>query len=184
METEYEVRILEIDKEEIIKKLEKLGATKIKEMYYKRYVYEMMPKKHNEWIRLRTDGEETTITYKKIYEEKTIEGTKELEIKVDDFEKSKELLEIMGHSIKGYQENKRIRYMLDDIEFDIDSWPMIPTYLEIEGKNEQKILDIIDKLDIDKSKMTFLNCGTIYKEIYGINIDNIKSISFDSVEYK
>ena len=47
------------------------------------------------------------------------------------------MLEEMGYKAHTYQENKRTRYMLDGVEFDIDSWPYIPTYLEIEGKNEK-----------------------------------------------
>ena len=43
MKTEYEVRILEINAEEMINKLEKLGATKIGEYDQKRYVYDIIP---------------------------------------------------------------------------------------------------------------------------------------------
>ena len=38
MHTEYEVRILDINKDEIIKKLENLGAQKVSESNYKRSV--------------------------------------------------------------------------------------------------------------------------------------------------
>ena len=41
MKTEYEIRILEIDKEEVIRKLEELGAKKIGEFNQKRYVYNL-----------------------------------------------------------------------------------------------------------------------------------------------
>ena len=61
---EYEVRILEIDREEIIKKLEAMGAKKIKEGLQKRYVYDFNPVEPNKWIRLRTNGSTTTLTIK------------------------------------------------------------------------------------------------------------------------
>ena len=55
MEIEYEVRVLEIDKEKFIKKIESLGAKKIGDFEQKRYVYDLVPYKNdNEWIRLRT----------------------------------------------------------------------------------------------------------------------------------
>ena len=38
METEYEVRILEIDVEDVIKRLEKIGATKEWDSLQRRYV--------------------------------------------------------------------------------------------------------------------------------------------------
>lgn len=183
MNIEYEIRVLEIDVEEIKAKLEKLKAKKVDEMEYKRYVYYTKEKIYTKWIRLRTDGKVSTITYKNI-KEKTVDGTEELEIEVDNFEKSKEMIEKLGFEFRGYQENKRIRYILEGVEIDIDFWPMIPPYLEIEGKNEEEIMKIAQLLGVDNSKITTLNCGHIYKEIYGIDIDKIKKISFGNIEYK
>lgn len=57
---ESEIRILEIDKEEFIKELEKLGAKKKDIYFYKRYVYDFHPVQTGKGIRLHTNGEETT----------------------------------------------------------------------------------------------------------------------------
>ena len=75
MHSEIEERILEIDKEKIIKKLEELGAKKIGDWHQKRNVYDFTPKREDEWIRLRTNGEETTLTYKNV-ETNNIDGTR------------------------------------------------------------------------------------------------------------
>ena len=180
MNTEYEIRVIEIDKEDIIKKLDEIGAKKIGEYNQKRYVYDTKPKKDSQWIRLRTNGDKTTLTYKNIIDN-TIDGTKELEIEVSDFNETNKLLEIMGYVNKGYQENNRIRFELNNVEIDIDTWPMIPTYLEIEGKNEEEIMNVIHLLQLDNKKITALNCKDIYKEIYGIDIDNIKDLRFAEI---
>ena len=177
MKTEYEIRILEIDKEEIIRKLEKLGAKKIGEFNQKRYVYNLKPAEEGKWIRLRTNGKITTLTYKDIVSN-TIDGTKEIEIEVNDFETTNEFLEKIGFKHKRYEENNRIQYILDGVEIDIDSWPMIPTYMEIEGVSENEVLDKLELLKVDKSKVTTLNCGDIYTQIYGIDIDKIKELKF------
>ena len=177
MNIEYEVRVLEIDVSAMIKKLESLGAKKVGEWAQKRYIYDTIPKNENAWFRLRTNGIETTLTYKNV-EKNTIDGTKELEITVSDFDKTNELLCLMGYHYRGYQENKRIRYILDDVEIDLDTWPLIPTYMEIEGKNEEEVNNILAKLNISKTKVTALNCQDIYKEIYHIDIDEIKQLSF------
>lgn len=177
MKTEYEIRVLEIDVDKMIKKLDSLGATKVGEWEQKRYVYDFIPKRENQWIRLRTNGKVSTLTYKNV-EKDSIDGTKELEIVVDDFKKTNEMLEILGYKSKGYQENNRIRYMLNGVEIDIDSWPKIPTYMEIEGKDEEEVNATLELLDIDKEKVTALNCEDIYKKIYGINIDEIKNLVF------
>lgn len=182
MDVEYEIRVLDIDTEEIVAKLEKLGAKKVDEMEYKRYVYYTKNRIDTEWVRLRTDGKHTTITYKNIKKD-TVDGTEELEITVDDFDKSKEMLELLGFEFKGYQENRRIRYVLKGVEIDIDSWPLIPTYLEIEGENEEEVMNMVELLDVDKEKLTALNCAYIYKEIYGIDVNRIKSNTFNGVEY-
>lgn len=177
MKTEYEIRVLEIDKQQIIKKLEELGATKKGEFNQKRYVYDLKPVEENKWIRLRTNGIKTTLTYKDI-ESNTIDGTKEVEIEVDDFETTNEFLERIGFKNKGYQENNRIQYVLNGVEIDIDSWPMIPTYLEIEGQSETEVKNIKNLLNIDENKVTSLNCSDIYKEIYNIDISKIKELKF------
>ena len=116
MKTEYEIRILEIDKEEMIKRLENLGAKKVGEYEQKRYVYDLRPVEKGKWIRLRTNGLNTTLTYKDIVSN-TIDGTKEIEIEVDDFEKTNEFLEKIGFKNRGYQENKRIQYILNNVFF-------------------------------------------------------------------
>ena len=177
MKTEYEIRILEIDKEEMIKKLENLGAKKVGEYEQKRYVYDLRPVEKGKWIRLRTNGINTTLTYKDIVSN-TIDGTKEIEIEVDDFEKTNEFLEKIGFKNRGYQENKRIQYILNNVEIDIDSWPMIEDYMEIEGMKEQDVLNMIKTLNIDESKVTTLNCDDIYKKIYNIDISKIKELKF------
>ena len=73
MHTEFEVRVLDINKDRIIEKLELLGANKIAEFDYKRRVYNFNPATDHKWIRLRTDGNKTTLTIKKL-EDFTIDG--------------------------------------------------------------------------------------------------------------
>ena len=177
MKTEYEVRVLEIDKDELSRKLESLNATKVGEFNQKRYVYDTIPKENGKWIRLRTNGKETTLTFKDVTSDK-IDGTKEVEIEVSDLELTNEFLNKIGFFSKAYQENNRIRYILDDVELDIDSWPLIPTYLEIEGKDENSVLDMIEKLELDKSKVTSLDVQSVYEKFYNIDISKIKDLRF------
>lgn len=177
MKTEYEIRILEVDKEEIIKKLEKLGAIKKGKFEQKRYVYDLRPVEKGKWIRLRTNGKITTLTYKDIVSN-TIDGTKEVEFEVEDFDKANEFLEKIGFKNRSYQENERIQYILNNVEIDIDSWPLIPTYMEIEGKSEEEIINIKKILNIEETKVTTLNCDDIYKQIYKIDISKIKELKF------
>lgn len=178
MHTEYEVRVLDINKEEIIKKIEELGAEKKADFDYKRRVYDFNPAVPNKWIRLRTDGKKTTLTIKKL-ESSEIDGTKEIEIEVSDFEETNNLLEELGYKARTYQENKRTRYVLKDVELDIDSWPYIPTYLEIEGKSEQAVRDMIKLLELDEQKVTSLDVQSVYRTFYNIEISKLPIMKFD-----
>lgn len=106
MNIEMEVRILAINKEEIRKKLMDLGAEFKWGRLQKRYVYDFYPSVPLKWIRLRTNGVETTLTTKNV-KEQTWNGIEELEIFVDDFEKTNLLLKELGYTPKAFQENKR-----------------------------------------------------------------------------
>ncbi len=177
MNIEYEVRVLEIDKEKLEKRLKELNATFKGDFEQKRYVYNIIPKCDGKWLRLRTNGKNTTLAYKSV-EKNSIDGTKELEIKVEDFEKTNNLLELAGIKNKGYQENKRTQYVLDGVEIDIDTWPLIPTYVEIEGKNEESVVNMIKKLGIEDKKVTALDVQSVYEKFYNIDISKIDILKF------
>lgn len=167
MKTEYEIKVLEINHDEIVSKLNKLGATKVSDTLQERFIYDCIPKTPHKWIRLRTNGEKTTLTIKDL-QKQSIDGMKEIEIGVSDFYKTNELLENLGYKHKGFQQNKRIQYILDDIEIDLDTWPSIPEYMEIEGECEESVRIMLEKLGIPEEKVTVDDVDSIYKH-YGIN---------------
>ena len=177
MHTEYEVRILEINQDEIIAKLEKLGAKKEWDLLQRRYVYDFIPKVEGKWIRLRTNGEKTTLTIKNLVSSE-IDGTQELEIEVDDFLKCNLILNELGYEAKGYQENRRIQYTLNGVEIDIDSWPMIPTYLEIEGPSEEAVYEILGLLGYSKEDCVTTDVEGIYLD-YGYNLEEIYDLKLE-----
>ena len=176
MQTEFEAKILGINVDKVISKLTALGAKKVGEKMQKRFVYDFKPKRKNSWIRLRTDGAKTTITIKEIQND-NIDGTKELEISVNDFEKTHLFLQKLGFIAKGYQENKRISYILNHIEIEIDFWPQIPPYLEIEGKSKKQVEMMIKKLGFAVSQSTSINTTEVYKK-YEIDLNSIKELKF------
>ena len=178
---EYEVRVLEINKEEIQAKLEKLNAILVEDVFQRRYVYDFKPVNPSKWIRLRTNGAKTTLTIKNV-ESSNIDGTKEVEIEVSDFDTANEILKELGYNPRGVQENKRIKYDLNGVEVDIDTWPKIPTYLEIEGTSEEEVYKTLELLDIPKERATSLDVQNIYKDIYGIDLEKEPNLSFKGSE--
>ena len=143
----------------------------------KRYVYDFIPKENNRWIRLRTNGDKTTLTIKSIVSSE-IDGTKELEITVDDFSKTHLILKELGYVEKGYQENRRIQYSYDGVEIDIDFWPKIPAYLEIEGSSEDEVYKVVELLGFEKNDCTSRDVEGIFLD-YGHNLDEIYNLKFE-----
>lgn len=180
MHLEKEVTVLEIDKKEIEERLKLIGATKVGDFHQKRFTYDFIPFQKDKWIRLRSNGKVTTLTIKEIIDRDKIDGTKELEIEVSDFEKTNELLENLGYYHRNYQENLRTMYLLDNTEISIDTWPLIPTYMEIEGKNNEDVIAVIKKLELDKYEITSWDVTSIYEEKYGIDILNIKELKLEA----
>jgi len=166
MKIEYEARLLNCDVEKTIAKLKECGAEFKGDWLQLRNCYDFNPVKENSWIRLRTTGKETTLTIKEV-QAKTIEGTKELEIVVSDFATTDELLNKLGYFARSVQENRRIRYMLDGVEIDIDFWPQIPTYIEFEGESAKAIEKVCEKLGFNFNDLVTLDVSSIY-EHYGL----------------
>ena len=177
MHNEIEARLLDVDVKSFIEKLDANNATKVGDWLQIRNCYDFNPVQENSWIRLRTNGEETTWTIKEI-KSKNIDGTKESEIVVSDFNTTDEMLNKMGYYARSKQENRRIRYMLDNVEIDIDFWPYIPTYVEFEAATEQDILNVCKKLKINPNKLTSLDVASIYKH-YGYNLSDLNEITLE-----
>ena len=165
MKTEIEARLLEINEKEFIDKLKSLNATFVGDWFMTRNVYDFIPADDNKWIRLRCDGQKTTLTVKEIVS-KGIDGTKEFEIEVSDFDETNAILNRLGFFARGTQTNRRIRYILDGVEIDIDFWPLIPTYVEFEADSADQIKTLCNKLNINFDNLTTMSVSEIY-EHYG-----------------
>ncbi len=133
------------------------------------------------WIRLRQDGEKVELTVKYIYNtdaEYGIDEVKEVEILVDDFETANKLVEEMGYYRKKLVEKRRVSYTLDGLEIEIDTWPLINPYVEIEGKDVDKIYSLAKKLGYDKSETKVMNTEDVYL-LEGKDLNDYEVLTFD-----
>lgn len=179
MKTELEVKVLEINPDRMKRKLHKIGAKKVGESIQRRYVYDVKPKKENVWIRLRDNGQQATLTIKEIRND-SIKGTKEIETEVGSFEDANKLLNYLGFKDRAYQENRRISYKLGSAEIEIDIWPKIPPYMEIEAPSENVIKNVLGKLGYSITDTTSENTEKVYSR-YGKNIHDYKRLKLQSV---
>jgi adenylate cyclase class 2 len=182
---EIEAKFLNIDKEAFEQKLLSFGAQKVGDYNYKRKIYDFPDGSldaKGAWVRLRDEGEVVTMTYKQRINNESDSlqdaGVTEIEIKVSDFETGDKLLQAMGLVQYMYKENKRTRYMLDDIEVDIDTWPLIPSYVEIEGKSWEGVRALATKLGFNWNDRILGTNGQIYG-VYGIDEGSYSVFTFD-----
>ncbi|MET8682378.1 hypothetical protein ABZW18_33645 [Streptomyces sp. NPDC004647] len=83
----------------------------------------------------------------------------------------------MGFEAKAYQENHRTSYLLDNVRLEIDSWPLIPPYLEIEGDSVDEVRKTADLLGIAPNSLTSVNTTEVYTR-YGHDLTAIKELHF------
>ena len=131
------------------------------------------------WIRVRQTNDKTTIAVKHILADNGtgIQQMLETEIEVPSIKEANGLLEALGYSYKSYQEKERITYVLDEYELDIDTWPGIPTYVEVEGKSEEDLENILSKLGYSMKDTVSCTADDIYRK-YGKSMFDNRKLKF------
>ncbi len=133
------------------------------------------------WIRVRQTNDKTTITVKHILSDNgtDLQQMLETEIEVSNIEDANNLLEALGFAYKSYQEKERITYILDEYEIDIDTWPGIPTYVEVEGKSKSDLEIILNKLGYSIADTISCTADEIYEK-YGLSMFDSREIKFEN----
>ncbi|WP_067894370.1 class IV adenylate cyclase [Nocardia vaccinii] len=176
MPIEHEAKILDIDPETTERHIIDEGGRKLGQRFMRRYVYDITPGDESKWIRLRDNGNGTTLAVKHITGD-AIDGTHEVEVSVADFATTNELLELMGFKAKSYQETRRISFTLDGAQLEIDTWPHIPPYLEIEAATKEDVLRVAAQLGYTESDLTGENTIKIYAR-HGIDLNTVRELRF------
>jgi adenylate cyclase class 2 len=170
MKIEYEATFPNINKDKIRDRLKKANAKRIKKEFMQKRVVFNMPKGHEiegGWLRVRDEQDKITLSLKVVDGDK-IHNQKEICLKVDNFEQALSLLEHLGCERKAYQETKREIWELDDVEITIDEWPFLEPLLEVEGKSEEEVKNVCEKLELDYKRALFCSADTLYSKKYGL----------------
>lgn len=182
MNNEIEAQFLEINKDEIRKKLSSVGAVlKKPETKMKRVVFDTGV---NSFARVRDEGAgKIVMTYKNVTDDNSILGTKEVNITVDNYENAVMFLKSIGLEIKAEQETFREIWVLGDTEITIDTWPWLPTFIEIEAPSETAVWKAAGKLGFSRDDAVFGSVDTKYQHYYGVDPDVVNfhtpKITFD-----
>jgi adenylate cyclase class 2 len=178
MNNEVETKVLDVDTQKISEKLDGLGAEKILDT---KYSVDWFRTKHskegddNWYLRIRTTSDgKSELTWKG---RSTILGAarmhKEINILLDDPEKAGDLLFEIGLEKYAHQEKHRISWTLEEWRFDLDTYPNMPPYLEIEGKDEEHIQKAIALLDLQKNKKNAGGERLLIQDEYGLDWYNM-----------
>lgn len=184
METEIEAKFPGVDADALRLVLKEKGAVlEHPEVLMRRKTYDYSDRRLNKiggWIRVRDEGNKVMLSYKQL-NDRTLHGTKEVDVTVDNFDKTCQLLEAIGMVEKSYQETKREKWNYKGVEVTIDTWPWVPTFVELEGPTEELVRSVASDLGFDWNNAMHGSVETIYQMHYDFTdeeIDHWESITF------
>jgi adenylate cyclase class 2 len=152
IEQEIEVKFFPIDVAAIRQKLTEAGATcknPMRLMRRKVYGGEANPSMDSTYGRVRDEGDVVTMSAKYSAQNNSIASQKEAQITVNDFEKATQVLECFGLVPTDYQENRRETWELTDGTLvELEEWPDLPPYLEIEGPSIEALQVVASQLGL------------------------------------
>ncbi|MBI4160081.1 class IV adenylate cyclase [Candidatus Wolfebacteria bacterium] len=169
--TELEVKFPEIDVDAFREKLRLIGAQLAsRERLMKRKLFDFPDRRldaEHKWVRLRDEGDTITLAFKS-WHGNTIDGTEEISFTVGGFEEGEQFLLALGLTEKSYRESKRESWECDGAQVEIDTWPWIPSFVEIEGPSEEKIKNAADVLGLTWDKRLFGAAFPVYAHYFDI----------------
>jgi predicted adenylyl cyclase CyaB len=143
---EIEVKIIDVNRSELEKALEVLGAQKTFDGDIQTIFFDFESgtiTKHGNLLRIRKNPKKTELTYKKVKHTQTAKIAEEYSVEVSNLEAMIQILQNLSLTITGNMEKHRVSYKLDNAEFDIDhytgTYAFIPEFLEIEAENTSQI---------------------------------------------
>ncbi len=154
---EIETKVLEVNVEEVKEKLKSIGA---EETQNTRLVVDWYSPKgiqnnqHPWYLRIRTTSDgKNEVTWKSL--PKITGNTRhsdEVNLNVPDASAMKKLFESIDLENYAHQEKDRVSFKFQDWSFDLDKYPGMPAYLEIEGKSHEHIQEAIKLLNLESHR--------------------------------
>jgi len=179
MQEEIETRFLEINKDELVKKLVSLGAIDKGEEKFEEIIFHAADGSwigKRKFVRLRKTKDKIKLTYKENIEQ-TVNSAKEIEFEISDLDKCSKFLEKVGLKEMRKLEKYRHTFELGDATIDIDKWPEIPVYAEVEGLSVESVKNACKKLGLDWEKRFDGDAREVFRH-YGYDLDKIDVITF------
>jgi adenylate cyclase class IV len=189
MSKEIELRVYDINRDAIVKKLDRCGAVFVGKYNFKIINFQLKTrgsikslkherddeKYYTSWIRIRTDGTNTTLTLKEQVGT-TITGRTEYEVSVSDFLMVAKIIMKLKPSIRyAYAETEREEYKLGMATIDIDKRRGLPFSMEIEAPSERLVRETYTRLGIKKRPIKGIAVSDYkFYKLLGVDYNSIK----------
>ncbi len=182
MNTEIEAKFLKINKNQIRAVLKSLGAEIVfNERKFRRMTFDNpILRDNNTWIRLRDEGDKYTLALKSVSNPNSIAGMKEVSFEVGRWDECVTFLENLGFQRKGDEENYREEWRLGEVVFDIDTWPLVDPWIEIEAPSEQLVKKYAEVLGFDYANAVFGSADIVYRNHYNIEVLGMPKLVFEN----
>lgn len=172
MQSEFEAKFpLDVSKEDFRERLRKSGASLLVAERVMRRV--LFGQEHNpgltcDYIRLRDEVDKVTLSAKKHIhgEEGSMGDNKEAVTEVSDFDATLSVLREAGLIQSSDQQTKRESWIIGDTHVEIDTWPGLAPYVEIESTSEALVQQTAELLELDWSRRAITSVEELFMERY------------------
>lgn len=182
---EHEIKVLDVDIDKLVMKLEEIGAKKVYDDIRTIIALDTKDReflnKQDKLIRITDEGSIKVTMHVNQSKPQEKAGIK---FKTSRLKETMDFFEQMGLFPISKVSAPRISYELGKIDFDIDSFPAIPPFLEIDTEYLEEegysLEDLLKKLGLENNKIVVMGTEDIHKiygidyfEIYGVNEKNL-----------
>ena len=167
---EIEATFININKDQLRAQLKELGAKLLQpELLMRRTIFDI---DEHSFVRVRDEGNRITMSYKHL-DTLSLSGMKEICLDVNDYDEAINFVKACGLKPKAVQETLREEWELDGVELDIDTWPWLPSYVEIEGPSEEAVEKAVAKLGLSMKDALYGSVDEVYKIYYDVTSQDI-----------
>ncbi|MCI8588840.1 MAG: hypothetical protein HFG40_04230 [Bacilli bacterium] len=170
---EQEIKVLDIDVASVVKKLESMGAKKVYDGVRTIFVVDTLDRsfltQQDKLIRITEEGSIKVTIH---VNQSNLNLKEEIKFKTSRLKETMDFFHHIGLDPISKVEVPRISFELGKLDFDIDCFPSIPPFLEIDVKHIQEegytVELLLKDLELENHKMVVMGTEDIHK-LYGID---------------
>lgn len=186
MSFETEVKVLEVKRNDIVSLMNKLKAKKVLDsrLFVDWFRTPGVKEGKDLWfLRVRSDANGSCeVTWKVV--SKILGNSRkcrEINVRCSSHKDMCDLLEAAGLEEYAHQEKDRVSWIYKEWRLDLDTYPGIPTYLEIEGKSEEHVNEALKLLSLADYPLNSTGERVLIQKRYGLDWYNMRFSKSDKV---